>query len=654
MRAGVFSSCEQYLFSKSLDSILERPPGNPDTYKSSSSSLEAHLQKKEPSNEKLLLESINSMIDSLKSTKDASFLEASAYSIMHDLLPLINADNEDVQASAYVCLQYLCEYLDHDEVAYNMMDELICVDSNYNDPVVSQQTARFSAVVVELFGKSLEKMTRARDWMLYLPMLANFFVTNMEMMEQNLVQDSSFGSSSPPSAGDNCYVLFSNSCLDLVHFIHSKTVAKDPSMFPFNSTDIGKEDGDTKRRYLAYFLTNLVLEKVVANFDLQLSETYFKMMNPVYASRIKIHRSGKNALVKSTDRAYKPMYDIVHRTMELSLQYGLSFHAMHKLQTSLYNNTDPSFSDEEKSKEIDLQVINNRAYPLSFDGVALLLSLSLYDKLIYPAISSKPSMGLYDDKVATYDLTKQYFGIAMNLALKCQDHICMADKGIFVLLFMSQGLKDVKVSMDMLGTRIPGPCADQSAITVSSVIQLLTTVASACPDSTIRFVTYKLIEKFLSVSNEEVQLFLFGELLQRCPYPSMKVAAIGLLKDHVCKVLEQNKSTSAFASPIILTEFVPVILKYKDIWETKQSEFWDDYSYIMQALVFYRAVCANDKHEKLTALWDTADTMNNIYFKPLSRLLDEIDTQDLGKGMQVETLRHQIELIQSDILHQKS
>lgn len=151
---------------------------------------------------------------------------------MHDLLPLINADNEDVQASAYVCLQYLCEYLDHDEVAYNMMDELICVDNNYNDPVVSQQTARFSAVVVELFGKSLEKMTRARDWMLYLPMLANFFVTNMEMMEQNLVQDSSFGSSSPPSAGDNCYVLFSNSCLDLVHFIHSKTVAKDPSTFP--------------------------------------------------------------------------------------------------------------------------------------------------------------------------------------------------------------------------------------------------------------------------------------------------------------------------------------------------------------------------------------------------------------------------------------
>jgi hypothetical protein len=73
---------------------------------------------------------------------------------------------------------------------------------------------------------------------------------------------------------------------------------------------------------------------------------------------------------------------------------------------------------EERSREIDLQVINNRAYPLSFDGVALLLCLSLYDKLIYPTVTSKPSMGLYDDKVLTYNLTKQYFGIVLNLCLK--------------------------------------------------------------------------------------------------------------------------------------------------------------------------------------------------------------------------------------------
>lgn len=49
----------------------------------------------------------------------------------------------------------------------------------------------------------------------------------------------------------------------------------------------------------------------------------------------------------------------------------------------------------------------------------------------------------------------------------------MADKGIFVLLFMSQGIDDhVKVSMDMLDKRIPGPCAALPAIPVSNIIQV--------------------------------------------------------------------------------------------------------------------------------------------------------------------------------------
>lgn len=151
---------------------------------------------------------------------------------MHDLLPLINAENQGLQASAYVCLQYLCEHSDHDEVAYSMMNELICVDANFDGPLISLQNARFLAVVIELFGKSLERMTRARDWMLYITLIANFFVTHIEGMAQHLIQDASLGSSSPPSTWDSCCIIYSNSCLDFVHFIHSKTVAKDPSTFP--------------------------------------------------------------------------------------------------------------------------------------------------------------------------------------------------------------------------------------------------------------------------------------------------------------------------------------------------------------------------------------------------------------------------------------
>jgi hypothetical protein len=60
---------------------------------------------------------------------------------------------------------------------------------------------------------------------------------------------------------------------------------------------------------------NLLFEKIVAHFDMQLSETYFKMYNPVYASRIKIHRAGTAAKINAEDAAYKPMFDIVHRSM---------------------------------------------------------------------------------------------------------------------------------------------------------------------------------------------------------------------------------------------------------------------------------------------------------------------------------------------------
>lgn len=58
----------------------------------------------------------------------------------------------------------------------------------------------------------------------------------------------------------------------------------------------------------------------------------------------------------------------------------------------------------------------------------------------------------------------------------------MADKGVFVLLFMSQGIENVKVSMDMLDEQIPGPCADQPTITGSSVIQVKASVRN--PQST--------------------------------------------------------------------------------------------------------------------------------------------------------------------------
>jgi hypothetical protein len=42
-----------------------------------------------------------------------------------------------------------------------------------------------------------------------------------------------------------------------------------------------------------------------------------------------------------------------------------------------------------------------------------------------------------------------------------------------------------------------------------------------------------LIEKFLNFGDDETRVFFLLELLDRCPFPSMKTAAIGLFKDQI-------------------------------------------------------------------------------------------------------------------------
>lgn len=68
--------------------------------------------------------------------------------------------------------------------------------------------------------------------------------------------------------------------------------------------------------------------------------------------------------------------------------------------------------------ENDRQMINARLYPLSYNGIAILLSLSLYGKTICPKISLKTSMGLFDNDTDVYKMAQKYIGIVLNLVTR--------------------------------------------------------------------------------------------------------------------------------------------------------------------------------------------------------------------------------------------
>lgn len=73
---------------------------------------------------------------------------------MHDLFPLINHKNTNIQAYSYLNLEYLADHLDHDELVENMMSQLICISWDFDDDMDQcYDIARLSAVYFTLFGK---------------------------------------------------------------------------------------------------------------------------------------------------------------------------------------------------------------------------------------------------------------------------------------------------------------------------------------------------------------------------------------------------------------------------------------------------------------------------------------------------------------------
>lgn len=117
-------------------------------------------------------------------------------------------------------------------------------------------------------------------------------------------------------------------------------------------------------------------------------------------------------------------------------------------------------------------------------------------------------------------------------------------------------------------------------------------------DATLRFLGYQLIDQFINLSMDETRLYILTELLENCPYPTMKTASIGLLKNqivyayrrsHLQQQQQLNNKMNVFNSRVIVDKFLPIIFNEKNtlLNDNDQETFWDKYNYHMQALNFY-------------------------------------------------------------------
>ncbi|KAI7882308.1 uncharacterized protein EV154DRAFT_33378 [Mucor mucedo] len=289
-------------------------------------------------------------------------------------------------------------------------------------------------------------------------------------------------------------------------------------------------------------------------------------------------------------------------------------------------------SKEDQISDDDRQMINSRMYPLSHRGIGAVISFSVYDS----RLSSKP-VGLLCETTDALAFAKKYIGTVVQLL--SGSNAMQVDKGIFVLLYLSDEIKTTVTMLD-LEKQVEGP---NGAFQASQLIEIISSVAATHPDPSLRFFSYKLVEKFLNFGDEETRVFLLRELLETCPFHCMKTAAIGLLKEQINQAFA--KGVSVFTSPLIVKVFFPLVFQC----DWNEEAFWDDYAHVMQALNLYFYLLIKDRPHNLTTVWSTENikSMQKNYLNPLTHLLDtlkpnkEIECQD----MQVDMMRNVVSKI---------
>ncbi|KAI8983100.1 hypothetical protein BDB01DRAFT_792455 [Pilobolus umbonatus] len=504
----------------------------------------------------------------------------------------------DLQHYGYTCASALSQILDPHELAEHMMDELICISWNTDmSEHAFIQTSVQSVLYFELFGKALERMTDHRDWMLFLPFLANYVQRTWTCIESIIRDHSVFYCEDAPNFWNQAIILHASSVLDLIEFIHSRTVITSVSEFPIHTTDIGLENGDAKRRYLAYYLHMLLHEMVFLNVDMDLSKTYYDLYHPKY----NIQRS-KQGNRSSTKREHFPLLEVICRSANIASLHGMTFIRMCQLKRQLDENEKILGKDAHMFND-DSQIINSRLYPIDFHGIATLISMSMYDRYIYPAVFHCKSSHLMPTVLSSMWIGKEYTGIMLNLLLGSPELVCHIDKCIFFLLYLGDDI-DTQFHFEDIEKKMKGPLGKENEFSSMKCIEILSSVASTCPNSSIRFLCFQLIKRALELGDDEVRVFCLMEFLDRCPYVSMKTAAISLLKDQIDRSYTQydkEKIQSVFITPFVYDKFFKVIFNVKDTWmkSTSHAEFWDDYSYIMQGLNMYLFLLIRDKKHNL-------------------------------------------------------
>ncbi|EJT98560.1 hypothetical protein DACRYDRAFT_110994 [Dacryopinax primogenitus] len=162
---------------------------------------------------------------------------------------------------------------------------------------------------------------------------------------------------------------------------------------------------------------------------------------------------------------------------------------------------------------------------------------------------------------------------------------------------------------------------------VVPIIQAIMPIAAISPDPATRFIAFRLLNTMLNLINDLARLSVLKDFTSAaCPFPQMRVAAVGLIKDNVLPALKE-KNASPFSTPVLMQTLGPILLRPQpnDLFEhnLQLSEFIDSYepARLTESMSFLYALLSIDKANR-TAIRDAMPEFQAQILKPLRKRLE--------------------------------
>ncbi|KAG0327119.1 hypothetical protein BGZ99_008334 [Dissophora globulifera] len=398
------------------------------------------------------------------------------------------------------------------------------------------------------------------------------------------------------------------------------------------------------QHYLLIYLILLLLDQWVAPDEIEASSTYFEYEHPKYK---RFSSRGPNAVPESKKDTRSALRHL-KTMMDLSAKCRLS------IEDLLVWKPAPGVDENDDSYDEEALLEDN--YPLSETGITTLVAGMIFAMICPSQLSSTFTLPL---ALAQNWVFTNAGGLASGFLTSDETQLPMADKALMVLQYAIDRTPLNRFEMEAIDYCSTDSSLDRMGL--FQIFQVMVSFAATCPSASHRFFCFQALDRLIQACEDDVKMYLLEQLVSpKCPYESMRAAAVNLVKSTIERAftkLDESRATilaglrqealevkSPFTSPLLLKTFEPSIWRFEakafEYSPLRNERVWlDKYDMFMHALNCYLFLLMRDSREdNLTEIWSTSNVRetHREFIEPLVERVQELKEDFIQRLEQAE------------------